>query len=142
MGVLEFLWSQWNTLTAGGSKKLTVSQYHAIQDGIHIQDKNLEALKVSKLVGDVTNTRSSSGPIEGTAQLLNIESITNSLITAFKPTTGVWQLYAANIQTLDGASSMVLKLYDGSTQVVIDSGTSTSGEMELNEPVFFRRRRG
>ena len=89
------------------------------------------------LLGGVSSKASSSGPIPGTAQLIATTGISNSLTTVFQPESNqVWQLYAVSISTLDGASSMILKLYDGATQVVIDSGTSTSGEMELNEPVF------
>jgi len=136
MGIRQ-LFHQWTTKTLGGSNKLSVSDYELITDRIHVDVENLKAMELKNTVGQATNNQSQSGPIVGTATLILVESITNSLITAFKPDPNeVWQLYAANINTLDGATSMILKLYDDSTQVVIDSGTSTSGEMELNEPVF------
>ena len=106
-----------------------VSTFDQVKNQVTLQLDNVELLNLLNTIGQVTNTQSQSGPIIGTPQLITTTGITNSLKTVFKPEAGeVWELYAASISTLDGASTMILKLYDGSTEVVIDSGNSTSGE--------------
>ncbi len=118
---------------------VTATQLDTLKGELFAQgvDGSEDEMRRLSLLGGVSSKASSSGPIPGTAQLIGTTGISNSLTTVFQPDANqIWQLYAASITTLDGASSMILKLYDGTTQVVIDSGTSTSGEMELNEPVF------
>lgn len=128
--VLEFLWSQWNTLTAGGSTKLTPDQYHAIQDGIHIQNENLEALKVSKLVGDVTNSRSSSGAIPQTGKIVVHNQTTNDVQTVFRPAVNeVWAVLGADASAYGtGQNAATLFLSDGSADMVI-ADSSSAGDM-------------
>ena len=117
---------------------VTVDQLDTLKGVLFAQgvEGSEDEMRRLSLLGGVSSKASSSGPIPGTAQLIATTGISNSLTTVFQPESNqVWQLYAVSISTLDGASSMILKLYDGTTQVVIDSGTSTSGAMELNEPV-------
>lgn len=116
---------------------VTVGDFDTVRNQFYLQIENELAMSTLNAIGQLTNMQSQSGPIPGTSQIVGVGSITNSLVTVFKPDAGeVWQLYAAGILTLDGASTMILKLQDGTNQVVVDSGNSTSGEMELNEPIF------
>ena len=91
------------------------------------------------LLGLASNQVSMAGPIPGTQVLLDTDSISNSEITVYQPGVGeVFQLIASSISTLDGASSMMLKLGDdsGNPGAVIDSFNSTSDPLELNEPIY------
>jgi hypothetical protein len=138
--VLEFLWSQWNTFTAGGSTKLSPDQYHAIQDGIHIQDVNIDALKASKLVGDVTNTRSSSGPLSNTQSVVNLNITTSGTNDLFVPDEGtVWHVNAvASSAGYTGLSYLILKILDTSNSLAVEisSQTSYNTEFNLDNPVY------
>ena len=138
MGVLQFLWSQWNTFTAGGSTKLTPDQYHRIQDGVHISKENLDALKLSKLVGDVTTTRSNSGPIPGTGQVVETVDTTGSgspVSTLLEPGPGEAYLISGGTWSTKNASSFYLYVYDGdgSTRTYVDYKTS-AGILEVSGP--------
>jgi len=107
----------------------TVADFDLVKNQVHLEEKNFQLMEALNTMGQLTSMQSQSGPIPGTPQLIMTTGITNSLTTVFKPDAGqVWRLYAASISTLDGASTMILKLYDGSTEVVVDSGNSTSGE--------------
>jgi hypothetical protein len=136
--VLEFLWSQWNTLTAGGSTKLTADQWNAIQNGIHIQDVNLDAMKASLLVGDLTTSRSSSGPIPGTGQVVETVDTTGSgspVSTLLTPKPGEAYLISGGTWSTKNASSFYLYVYDGdgSTRTYVDYKTS-AGILEVSGP--------
>jgi len=125
--VLDFLWSQWNTLTAGGSTKLTPDQYHAIQDGIHIQDVNIDALKASKLVGDVTNTRSSSGCLPGTMQFKTVNGVNNAT-SYINFGEGVWRVSDIIANYTGGSGTLYFRAYyyDQSTALQWFYGSTTS----------------
>lgn len=114
-----------------------VEDFDTIRNQINLQLSNVEALNLLNTLGQITNMQSQAGPIVGTSQIAYINGITNSHTTIFKPASGsVWQLFAASVPTLDGASTMILKLDDGTNQIVIDTHNSTSEPFELNEPIF------
>ena len=139
MGKESELYDQYNTKTLGGTNKLEVETYENVQNNIHLERTNRKLLELTDLIGRVANTRSSSGPLPGTQILLDTDSITNSEITVYKPEIGeVYQLVAASISTLDGASTMILKLAnDTSTPgAQIDTSNTTSDAIVLNEPIF------
>ena len=131
--MLKRLLDQWNTFTAGGSTKLTPDQYHRIQDGVHISKENIDGLKLSKLVGDVTNTRSSSGPIPGTQQIIQTTyTSTGDDADFFKPTEGVWLLVGGDTVTSGGTGSIQWTLKDSDGTLALIFQTSVNGQ----EPIM------
>jgi hypothetical protein len=139
MGKESELYDPYNTKTLGGTTKLDVETYENVQNSIHLERTNRKLLELTDLIGRVANTRSSSGPLPGTQILLDTDSITNSEITVYKPEIGeVYQLVAASITTLDGASTMILKLSDDTSTpgAQIDTSNTTSDAIVLNEPIF------
>ena len=116
-----------------------VDDFDTVKNQVTLQLSNLELLNVLNTIGQVTNKQSKSGPIPDTQFVSETNSITNSHKTVFQPDRGqVWQLVAASIITLDGASNMILNIEDStsSTRVQIDTFNGTSNPMELNEPIF------
>ena len=139
MGKESELYDPYNTKTLGGTNKLDVETYENVQNSIHLERTNRKLLELTDLIGRVANTRSNSGPLPGTQILLDTDSITNSEITVYKPEIGeVYQLVAASITTLDGASTMILKLSDDTSTpgAQIDTSNTTSDAIVLNEPIF------
>lgn len=121
-------------------QSLTVGNLDTISDPVFLDRNSEDELRRINLVGQASNLQSQSGPISGTQNLLDTDSISNSEITVHKPESGqVWQLVAASITTLDGASTMILKLNDDTSTpgVQIDTFNSTSNPIELNEPIFY-----
>ena len=88
---------QWNTKTLGGTKELTIIDFELIQDPSHLQKANYVALEVVDLIGRVTNTRSSSGTLPGTGQILKFTADTAGAgTTLLKHGTGeVWSSVGA-----------------------------------------------
>ncbi len=121
------------------TKQITQAEYDRVVNQIYLSEENVELLEAVKLLGEVTNRRSSSGPIAGTQYVYDITGITNSNEDVHRPGEGeVWQLVAASIITLDGASTMILNLVDSAGNLVqIDTFNATSNPMELNEPIYY-----
>jgi hypothetical protein len=141
--MLKRLLDQWNTFTAGGSTKLTPDQYHRIQDGVHISKENLNALKLSKLVGDITNTRSSSGPLVGTLEIKSHTASGAENPIVFQPDAG--SVYLLGPASLDpngtGSYRAIPTLTDGSATIELAdlSGTGAAEvpvTMEWPSPVY------
>ncbi len=140
MGIKRLI-DQWNTKTAGGSSKLSVSDYHLIQDPIHIQDTNIDALELSNTVGQATNTQSQSGPMPGTHENVEVTDTTgsgNPNGVLFQPEAGtVYQLVGASTDTLN-ATRCELSLWDGSIYVEVGSETSAATQFSpgLENPIY------
>jgi hypothetical protein len=119
---------QWNTKTAGGSGKLSVSDFELIQDPIHIQERNYSALEIIDLIGRITNNRSDSGPIVGTPKSIAVANTGDtSGLTVFAPGQGeVWELDAASVTHSGGAGSSIR-----TRLLLIDS--TNGGEVEIGD---------
>ena len=108
MGKENELYDPLNTKTIGGELRLDVETYENIQDNIHIEGVNKKLLELTDLVGRVTNNRSSSGPIPGTAQIFTA-TVTSSgtAVIPFTPNPGeVWafQGICANVDFASAGS--------------------------------------
>lgn len=143
MGIRRIL-GQWATKTLGGSTKLSVDEYHAIQDPVHIQEGNLDVIHLSNAVGQATNTQSQSGPMVGTMAIkTSTSSGSGTFHTIFRPDAGeVWQLIDASFDLDNATGAVNLRLYlsDGTDSVVIDhESESASGEFTTDTigPILF-----
>ena len=121
------------------TKQISQDEFDNIVSEIYMTETNLELLQTVKLLGEISNRRSSSGPMAGTQFVKDVTGITNSQEEVHRPRQGeVWQLIAASITTLDGAASMILNLIDAVGNLVqIDTFNATSNPMELNEPIYY-----
>ncbi len=121
------------------TQQLSQTEYDTITNPINLSEENIALLEAVRLVGEVTNRRSSSGPIAGTQYVDDVTGITNSNQDVHRPARGeVYQLIAASIITLDSATSMILNLIDEDGHLVqIDTFNATSNPMELNEPIYY-----
>lgn len=128
MGIKRLI-DQWNTRTLGGADKLSVSDYHLIQDPIHIQDTNIDALELTNTVGQATNTQSQSGPIPDTSQISGVTGAdTNQTVTVFAGVAGqVWELCAVDFRSNNSATRGQLRIYVGSDEVEIGDETGHGG---------------
>ena len=119
MGIKRLI-DQWNTKTAGGADKLSVSDYHLIQDPIHIQDTNIDALELTNTVGQATNTQSQSGPIVGTLALDAFQTDTDDdYFEMFAPEEGggIWSIIPQ--WEIDRADSVSFYLGTSGTKNII-----------------------
>jgi len=117
----------------------TAEDFDLVKNQVHLEEKNFQLMEALNIMGQITNMQSQAGPIPGTQFVLDTTSISNSDVTVYQPAKGtVYQLVAASIITLDGASSMILNLKDSTTdnKVQIDTFNATSNPLELNEPIF------
>lgn len=135
MGIKRLI-DQWNTRTLGGADKLSVSDYHLIQDPIHIQDINIDALELTNTVGQATNTQSQSGAIPNTMKIVSTAAITSSTTTTiFQPDINeVWVCSGMQLDASGGSGSVtaVLHYEDASGTEVRIEAASTSGTAEFN----------
>ena len=120
---------QWNTKTAGGSNRLSVSDFDLIQDPIHLEGKNYTALELVDLIGRITNNRSSSGPIPDTSQIAGVTGAdSNQTVTVFTGVVGeVWELVAADFRSNNSNTRAQLRIYIGSDEVEIGDETGHGG---------------
>jgi len=117
----------------------TVEDFDLVKNQVHLEEKNFQLMEALNVMGQITSMQSQSGPIPGTQFVLDTTGISNSDTTVYQPAKGtVYQLVAASITSLDGASTMILKLKDSQSDnsVQIDTFNSTSNPIELNEPIF------
>ena len=137
MGIKRLI-DQWNTKTAGGSSKLSVSDYHLIQDPIHIQDTNIDALELTNTVGQATNTQSQSGPLVGTAHIVQITDIDADQIL-YQPTEGVWQLMGGDILETNGAATFTIAfdLKDADGKMAFLGTCSTTGQETIAKDLTY-----
>jgi len=125
MGIRRLL-TQWTTKTLGGSTKLSVDDYHLIQDPVHIEDGNIDAFYLTNAVGQATNTQSQSGPMPGTGRIEELVSSSSGVQTLFRPDAGeVWQLTGVSTGTSVNAT-IILHLYDGTTKVELGQETGVN----------------
>ena len=139
---------QWNTQTAGGTGKLSLSNFELIQDPVHIQEGNYTALEVIDLVGRITNNTTASGPIPGTFKIeVASTSVSGDIISAFTAPAGeVWQVVGAIGTSGSGTSGTIyleVKLFDTVNSVraeIISTSTTTGTDIPLTEitqnPIF------
>ena len=148
MGIRRLL-SQWNTKTFGGSNKLSVDDYHVIQDPVHIQEGNLDALQLTNAVGQATNTQSQSGPMPGTGSTYyKAQTSTGSRGALFNPDEGeVWQVGPVSFQLVNNTGAVSVQAWieaDDNTAtnrrvLWADASTSSTSYATLHEnlsPVF------
>ena len=77
------------------------------------------------------------GPMPGTSQIARVTSLNTTSVEAFKPDAGeVWQLFAGQVTSVGGGTAIQSRLYDGANYVMVSRDTSSTNEIELNEPVF------
>ena len=135
MGKESELYDPYNTKTLGGTTKLDVETYENVQNNIHLERTNRKLLELTDLIGRVTNTRSSSGPIPSTHKIASTGAVTSSTNTVlFRPDPGqVWVCTGVQQDSSAGSGSVtaVLMYYDGSNEVRIEAA-STSGITEFN----------
>jgi hypothetical protein len=100
------LYDPLNTKTIGGDLRLDVDTYENVQDNIHVEGVNRKLLELTDLIGRVTNNRSDSGPIPGTAVVEEIQVTTSGTkVVGFLPNAGeVYQLYAFCVADMTGRS--------------------------------------
>ena len=93
MGKESDLYNPYNTKTLGGTNKLDVETYENVQNNIHLEKANRKLMELTDLIGRVTNTRSSSGPIEVKRASVVIPGSEDSGVEFFRPDPGqIWQL--------------------------------------------------
>ncbi len=120
------LFDQWNTKTLGGSTKLSLDNFELIQDPLHVEAPNEDALKLVNLVGQATNTQSQSGAMPDTGRIEELISESSGIQTIFRPDAGeVWQMTAASTGSSVNAT-IILHLYDGSTKVELGQETGAN----------------
>jgi len=133
------LYDQWNTKTLGGSTKLSVENFDLIQDGVHVEAPNEDSLNLIQLIGEITNSRSSSGPIPGTTKIVSDAQVGDATAAVvFRPDddNSVWSLEGADVTHGGGGGGTIrtrLKLYDGVTLIEIGD-ESFSGNTNPFEP--------
>ena len=135
MGKESELYDPYNTKTLGGTTKLDVETYENVQNSIHLERTNRKLLELTDLIGKVTNTRSSSGPLPGTGKIekTNFTAATQSKIVASAQAGEVWQVMGAcaNRVAASGTFTFVLAFTNGVDSVRIESLTG-SGYNEFN----------
>ena len=133
MGKESELYDPYNTKTLGGTTKLDVETYENVQNNIHLERTNRKLLELTDLIGRVANTRSSSGPLPGTGQILNFTADTAGAgTTLLQPAKGeVWSIVGASyiVTGISGSLNHLLYLDDPtgtvSGTVVISEKSST-----------------
>lgn len=144
MGIRRLL-SQWTTKTLGGSTKLSVDDYHLIQDRVHIQEGNLDAIHLTNAVGQATNTQSQSGPIPGTMKLHNADydGTGNNFIDIAENPGEVWMLNSLSMaEQGTGTATITFAIYEPASgdQSVFAIGSTTSQEqvaIDTLTPIYF-----
>ena len=135
---------QWNTKTIGGSGKLSKDDLDTVSDAIHVEESNIQNMKLVNLVGQATGTQSQSGPIGGTGQIKTAECTVSSVdVTAFTPAAGeVWQVVgisgaaAGSLTTLSGIT-LYVKL--SSSVIIVEwsgSGSIEPPDNQFNTPLY------
>jgi len=135
------LFDQWNTKTLGGSNKLSKSDFDLIQDGVHVQEINKDALELVNLVGQATNTQSQSGPIGGTQHVYAHSYTDGALAEIFAPGIDeVYQLVAIQNTFRTGQSAIRFLITDssGGSNIhceIIDS-TDEGNQLLPGSPIY------
>jgi len=120
------LFDQWNTKTLGGTNKLSKSDFDLIQDGVHVQETNKDALELVNLVGQATNTQSQSGGIPGTAKLIELDETSAGPFPFFIPEEGeCWQCIGAATGTVVNSTAILL-LTNGSELLELGQETAVN----------------
>jgi len=134
MGKESDLYDQYNTKTLGGDTKLDVETYENVQNNIHLERTNRKLLELTDLIGRVTNTRSSSGPIPGTQKIIQTTyTSTGDDADFFKPDPGeVWQIVGGDTLGSGGTGTIGWNLLDSDGKFAFIFQTSISGQ----EPIF------
>ena len=135
---------QWNTKTIGGSGKLSKDDFDTVSDAIHVEQSNIENMKMVNLVGQATNTQSQSGPIPKTCKIVTATTTASSaIVELFTPSAGeVWQVggFAINKTGLAGTLTWRLIATDGAQSTTIDMsmvwGSSSQDPISATEDGF------
>ena len=94
------------------TKQITQAEYDRVVNQIYLSEENVELLETVKLLGEVTNRRSSSGPMSGTAKIV-ASSISTSGDTTIPFTPGdgeVWEFQGVDAERA-GSGQILYQLY-------------------------------
>lgn len=113
---------------------LTRAQLDKLRDPLYLDGASEDVLRRIKLIGEVTDQLSTSGPIPRTA---TIEQVTQSsdvgFFTIFKPGVGeVWQFIGGDLLASGGSAQINISLTDGTNYAYLGN-TQVSGQ----EPLTF-----
>jgi len=118
------------------NETVTVADFDLLKDQLTIQLSNVEAINLLNSVGNLTNTRSLSGPIVDT---LKIEAATvtdsGSYSTIFRPRRGeTWELIAVNgkVTNASGSNARAVAYTDGTNEVLLYYASDTSSNWQMD----------
>jgi hypothetical protein len=121
-----------------------VSDFDKVRNQINLEAANIQLLDVLNILGQITNTQSTSGPIPNTSSIkVSSQSSTGNFI-AFRPDSGqVWQVMAMSLlPSGSGSYRGIGALVDenGNAVELFDkSGTGTAESLDYDTPIFLTR---
>lgn len=124
---------------AAPAEVFAVTDYDLVKNQVHLEESQVEALRILRLMGDVTGMRSSSGPIPGTQKLDSASGDTSgSKFAIFRPNAGeVWQLIALEFDMTGGTgnTTVITYLSDGSDTVKLYEVTTASTSLVISDDI-------
>jgi len=108
---------------------VTATDINTTTRDVHIERKNLDALKTSVLVNDAT-FRTDGGIIPGTIEVVNVAYDDNQYYTVKEPNAGeVWMVMTAWTFTATGFAGANLAVYDGTNRIYVADWGSGGGDL-------------
>jgi hypothetical protein len=118
---------------------VTADQLDTLKGELYAQgvDGSEDEMRRLKLLGEVSNQQSSSGPIPGSMQVISVTYDANQYYDIFTPSKGeVWKVVAAYIGTATGFTSGILAVLDVPNNIRIYVGDWGSGGGDLQDHGF------
>ena len=126
------------------TRQITQDEYDKVVNQVYLTEENVNLLETVKLLGEVTNRRSSSGPLAGTGQIKSATIDTSSGdVTAFTPGKGeCWQVVGISASanaTLGSLTGMTLYAKLSADVVITEwsgAGTIEPPDTSYNTPLI------
>ena len=124
----------YDNLNTEKRKTLSPTNFGYATDQIHIQQSNSSDLMDTALIGYTANQLSSSGPIPGTQEIVQVTKTSDvGFFDIFKPDPGtVYKFVGGDLLASGGTATINFSLTDGSSYAYVGN-TSVSGQ----EPLTF-----
>ena len=127
---------QWNTKTIGlptTGDGLDVTDLETVSDAIHVQQENLENMKMINLVGQATNTQSQSGPLPNTFHIHKMNGVNGAVswvdfASLGGPNNGIWVVHYVIVSYTGGSGTgyFQMRVGDGTYSLEWYMGATTS----------------
>jgi len=116
---------------------VTAAQLTALKEALFAQgiDGSEDEMRRLRLLGDITNQTSSSGPMIGTQQIIQATyTSTGDDADFFKPTEGIWQIVGGDTVTSGGTGAIAWSLKDSDDTLAMVFQTTVNGQEPITEP--------